>query len=97
MEMLPVKPERKRNWKSTQGVMVRTPPQALDEVLADYFAWEERDYQASVEAIRRGNEDVLAGRTKSAQDVHQALRRRIEAFLSRRGICCMDAGPTSTP
>jgi len=46
----------------------------LDDLLADYLAWEEQDYEKSVEAIRRGNEDVLAGRTRPAEEVFQELR-----------------------
>lgn len=76
MEMIPVKPERKVQldaYAERHGQDVVT---ALDDVLADYFAWEEQDYQTSVEAIRSGNEDVMAGRTKPAEEVHQALRQK---------------------
>ena len=76
MEMLPVKPERKAQLEEYAKRHGQDAAEALDEVLADYFAWEEQDYQASVEAIRRGNEDVMAGRTKPAEEVHQALRRK---------------------
>ncbi len=74
MEMMPVKPERKVQLDAYAERHGQDAVTALDDVLADYFAWEEQDYQASVEAIRRGNEDVMAGRTKAAEEIHQALR-----------------------
>jgi len=76
MEMLPVKPERKVQLDAYAERHGQDAVTALDDVLADYFAWEEQDYQASVEAIRRGNEDVMAGRTRPAEEVHQALRQK---------------------
>ncbi len=76
MDMLPVKPERKAQLEEYAKRHGQNAAEALDEVLADYFAWEEQDYEASVETIRRGNEDVMAGRTKPAEEVHEALRQR---------------------
>ncbi len=43
-------------------------------MLADYFTWEERDYRASVEAVRRGSEDMKAGRTRPAEEFMEELR-----------------------
>lgn len=35
---------------------------ALDLALAEFFAWEKRDYDQDVEGIRRGLDDMKAGR-----------------------------------
>jgi len=76
MDMMPVKPERKAQLEEYAKRHGQDAAQALDEVLADYFAWEEQDYEASVAAVRKGNEDVMAGHTKPAQETHQSLRRK---------------------
>jgi len=73
---MPLKPERKAQLEEYAKRHGQDAAEALDDVLADYFAWEEEDYQASVEAIRRGYEDMKSGRTKPAEEVHQALRRK---------------------
>jgi predicted transcriptional regulator len=39
---------------------------ALDEALAEYLDWERRDYEEAVEGVRRGLDDVRAGRTEPA-------------------------------
>lgn len=49
---------------------------ALDDVLATYFDWERQDYQGSVEAIRRGYDDVKAGRTRLAAEFLEELREK---------------------
>lgn len=43
---------------------------ALDDVLADYFAWERRYHDETVMALLEANEDVNAGRTKPAGEVY---------------------------
>ena len=57
------------------------PAVALDEVLADAFAWEKLDRDEALQGIRRGLEDVKAGRTKPASQVFDELRA--EYGLSR--------------
>ena len=74
---MPLKPERKAQLEEYAKRRGQDAAEALDDVLADYFAWEKQDYQASVEAIRRGYEDMKAGRTRPAEEVHQALCREI--------------------
>ncbi len=76
MEMMPVKPERKAQLEAYAQRHGQDAVSALDDVLASYFEWEQLDYQASVEAIRRGNDDVMAGRTKPADEVHKAIRQK---------------------
>ena len=74
MDML--KPERKAQLEEYARRHGQDPADALDDVLAEYFAWEAQDFEDSVEAVRRGYEDMKAGRTKPADEVHQALRRK---------------------
>ena len=76
MEMMPVKPERKAQLEAYAQRHGQDAVAALDEVLASYFEWEQQDYQASLEAIRRANDDVITGRTKSADEVHKAVRQK---------------------
>jgi len=45
-------------------------------VLATYLDWERQDYQESVNAIRRGYEDVKAGRTRPAAEFLEELREK---------------------
>ncbi len=74
MEMIAVTPERNPQLEKYAQRHGQDAATALDDVLADYLAWEEQDYEKSVEAIRRGNEDVVAGRTRPAEEVSEALR-----------------------
>ncbi len=52
------------------------PAVALDEVLADVFAWEKLDHEEALRAIRRGLEDVKAGRTRPVSQVFDELRAK---------------------
>jgi predicted transcriptional regulator len=56
-------------------------PAALDAALADYLEWERSDYQESVEAIRQGYEDFLAGRSMPFEEAFEDLR--VKHGLSR--------------
>lgn len=76
MEMVPLTPERKAQLDDYAERHGQAPAEALDEVLADALEWERQDFEASVEAIRRGYEDMMAGRTRPAEEVHQDLRRK---------------------
>ncbi len=74
MEMLPVKPERKAQLDAYAKRNGQDAATALDDLLADYFAWEQQDYEETVHAVLEGYKDVKAGRTRSAEKVHEALR-----------------------
>jgi predicted transcriptional regulator len=74
MEMMPVKPERKAQLDAYAERHGQDPVTALDDVLADYFAWEQQDYDETVQAVLEGYEDVKAGRTRPAEEVHESLR-----------------------
>jgi predicted transcriptional regulator len=51
---------------------------ALDEALGEYLEWEHRDHEEAVEGIRRGLEDVKAGRTAPADTFLDAFARKHE-------------------
>jgi len=74
MDMLPVKPERKAQLDNYAQRHGKDTASALDEVLENYLEWEQQDYQESVEAIRKGYEDVKAGRTRPAAEFLEELR-----------------------
>jgi predicted transcriptional regulator len=76
MEMMPLKPERKAQLDEYARRHGQDPVAALDEVLAEALEWEQQDFEESVEAVRRGYEDLKEGRTRPAEEVHQALRRK---------------------
>jgi len=52
----------------------QAPAAALDEVLADALAWQREQYLESVEAIREGYEDFLAGRSQPFEEAFEELR-----------------------
>ncbi|HEY6342227.1 MAG TPA: hypothetical protein VIY49_12100 [Bryobacteraceae bacterium] len=74
--MMPLKPERKAQLDEYARRHGQDPVAALDEVLAEVLEWERHDFEESVAAVRRGYEDMKAGRTRPADEVHQALRRK---------------------
>jgi predicted transcriptional regulator len=76
MEMLPVTPERKAQLDDYANRHGQDTAAALDEVLANYLEWERQDYKESVEATRRGYEDVKAGRTRPATEFLEELREK---------------------
>jgi len=76
MEMMPVKPERKAQLEEYAKRRGQDAATALDDALATYLEWERQDFAEAVEGIRRGLEDVKAGRTRPASDVLADLRRR---------------------
>jgi predicted transcriptional regulator len=76
MEMMPLKPERKAQLDEYARRHGQDSVAALDEVLAEALEWERQDFEESIEAVRRGYEDMKAGRTRPAEQVHRALRRK---------------------
>jgi predicted transcriptional regulator len=76
METVSLKPERKAQLDEYAQRHGQDPAAALDEVLATYLEWERQDFEQAVEGIRRGYEDVKAGRTRPASDFIEELRRK---------------------
>jgi predicted transcriptional regulator len=76
MDMIPLKPERKAQLDEYAKRHGQDPASALDEALAAYLEWEREDFEEAVEGIRRGHEDVRAGRTRPAAEFLAEMRRK---------------------
>jgi predicted transcriptional regulator len=74
MDVIPIKPERKAQLEAFAKRRGQDTASALDDALAEYLEWERDDYEESVAAIRRGYEDMKAGRTRPATEVLEELR-----------------------
>jgi predicted transcriptional regulator len=73
---LTLKPERRAELEAYAELHGQSPAEALDDLLAAQLEWERREYEDTVQAALRGYADVKAGRTKPAEEVHEALRRK---------------------
>lgn len=78
MDLIPLKPERKAQLEEYAKRRGQDPAAALDDALAAYLEWERQDLAKAVEGIRRGYEDVRAGRTRPATEFLADLRGRHE-------------------
>lgn len=76
MDMIPLKPERRAQLEEYAKRRGQDPASALDEVLAAYLEWERQDFAEATEGIRRGYEDVKAGRTRPAAESLADMRRK---------------------
>jgi len=76
VELIPIKPERKAQLEEYAQQHGKDPAVVLDDALAEYLEWERRDYEESVEAVRRGHGDVKAGRTRPAAEFLEELREK---------------------
>jgi len=76
MEMLPLKPERRAQLEDYARRHGKDTVSALDDALGDWLEWERQDFQEAVDGIRRGYEDVKAGRTRPAAEFIAEMRRK---------------------
>jgi predicted transcriptional regulator len=76
METIYLRPERKTQLEDYAKRHGQDPAVALDDVLAAALEWESLDYQEAVEGVRRGVEDVNAGRTRPAAEFLSEVRRK---------------------
>ena len=76
MDVIPLKPERRAQLEEYAQRHGQDAAAALDEVVATYLEWERQDSEEAVEGIRRGYEDVKAGRTRPACDFLAEMRRK---------------------
>jgi len=74
--MIPLKPERRAQLQEYAERHGQDPAAALDEALATYLDWERQDFQEAVEGIRKGHEDVAAGRARPAAEFLSQMRRK---------------------
>ena len=73
---LPVSAERLAQLEDFARRRGKDTAAALDEALAEYLECERQDYQQAVEGIRRGLEDVKAGRMEPADTFLDAFARK---------------------
>jgi predicted transcriptional regulator len=76
MDTISLKPERKAQLEDYARRHGQDTAAALDEVVASYLDWERQDYEEAVEGIRRGYEDVKAGRTRPAAEFLEEVRAK---------------------
>lgn len=76
MDAIPLKPERKAQLEEYAQRHGQDLAVALDEALAAYLEWERQDFEEAVKGIRRGHEDVKAGRSRPAADFLSEMRRK---------------------
>ena len=74
--MMPLTPERKAQLEEYAKRRGQDPVTALDDALAIYLDWERQDFSEATDGIRRGYEDVKAGRTRPASEALADLRRK---------------------
>jgi predicted transcriptional regulator len=76
MDTIPLKPERRAQLEEYAQRRGQDPAIALDEALAAYLEWERQDFEEAVEGIKRGYEDVRAGRTRPAAEFLSEMRQK---------------------
>ena len=76
MNTIPLKPERMAQLQEYAQRRGQDPVVALDEALATYLEWERQDFDEAVEGIRRGHEDVKAGRSRPAAEFLADIRQK---------------------
>jgi predicted transcriptional regulator len=76
MDMIPLRPERKAQLEEYAKRRGQEPAAALDEALATYLEWERQDFVEAADGVRRGYEDLRAGRTRPAAEFLVDLRRK---------------------
>jgi predicted transcriptional regulator len=67
-------PERQAQLNEYAQRHGQDPAIALDEVLASALEWERREYDEAMSGIRKGLDDLDAGRTMPAKEALERLR-----------------------
>lgn len=70
----PLRPERLAELADYAKRHDQDEATALDSVLAEFFAWEKQDYNEALEGVRRGYEDMKAGRVQDLDEFFEDLR-----------------------
>jgi predicted transcriptional regulator len=76
MNTITLKPERMAQLEEYAHRHGQDAAAALDEALAAYLDWERQDFEEATEGIRKGHEDVKAGRTRPAAEFLSSMRRK---------------------
>lgn len=74
MATISITPERMAQLEEYAQRSGQDTAAALDEVLSAALEWERQDYQQAVEGIRRGYEDMKAGRVRPIEESFEGLR-----------------------
>ena len=69
-------PERQAQLNDYAHRRGQDPAVALDEVLAAALEWERQNYREAVEGIRRGYDDLKAGRVRPIGESFDELREK---------------------
>jgi predicted transcriptional regulator len=75
MDTIPLTPQRRAQLEEYAQRRGQDAAAALDEALGAYLEWERQDSEEAVEGIRKGYEDVMAGRTRPASEFLADIRR----------------------
>jgi predicted transcriptional regulator len=76
MDTISLTPERQAQLVEYARRRDQDPADALDEAVSAYLEWERQDFEAGVQGIRQGYEDVRAGRTRPAAEFLAELREK---------------------
>ena len=74
--MVPITDERMTQLAEFAHRRGQNTAAALDAALADFLAWERRDFQEAVDGIGEGYSDLKAGRTQAAGEMFEQLREK---------------------
>lgn len=72
--MVPITAERMAQLEEYAHRRGQDTAAALDLALAEYLAWERRDFQEAVQGIQEGYSDLKADRTQPVDEMFEELR-----------------------
>jgi predicted transcriptional regulator len=75
METVSITAERKAQLEEYARRHGQDATAALDEALGTYLEWERADLEQALGGVRRGYEDVKAGRTRPAAEFFEEVRK----------------------
>jgi predicted transcriptional regulator len=76
VDLISIRPELKAQLDEYAQRHGQDSVTALDNALGAYLEWERQDFDDAVEGIRRGYDDVKAGRTRPASEFLAEMRRQ---------------------
>jgi len=76
MDTISLKPERRAQLEEYAKRRGQDAASVLDEALATYLEWQSLDFEEAVEGIRKGYDDVKAGRTRPVAEAFAELRQK---------------------
>lgn len=76
MDIITLTPERMAQLEEYAQRRGQETAAALDDALGAFLEWERQDFEEAVAGIRRGYDDVKAGRTRPATELLAELRQK---------------------